>query len=292
MSKIQWVKWKDNYGARYLGENKYEPKPPHGLWTKIMGVVARCEGNHDTVISYDGTGVTWGFMQWTFTSGRLQKLLQSFKAIQVMDFTTGDVLDTNLFDSLHLNERFRKYGFEIRSGAFWDLEKGKALQPYKNRSRIREICMGHAKYRLASYRKKHAISLAGEFAEVGKDFAVADAQIHYAKHEFKRGLHIKRPPLGKVENIYNLLDEAWETPAPALFYNLWQNNPAHAYKLFLNVKKAGVKGADYFDLAWKKANKSKFGNWGWGKPGNKQPRVIRIKKAVKEFYGIDLSYYK
>ena len=62
---MSWVKWKHYQGVKLVGKNSYNPPQPWGPWTKIMGVVAKCEGNHDTVISYDGTGLTWGFMQWT-----------------------------------------------------------------------------------------------------------------------------------------------------------------------------------------------------------------------------------
>lgn len=291
----QWVKWKNGGGPRVRGNQEYNPPQPWGPWTKILGVVARCEGNHDTVVMYDETAVTFGFMQWTFTSGRLQRLLQSFKAVQVLDYTTTlDGQEANLFDALECNAKFRRYGFVIQNGKFVDADRNAPLNPANKvqRNRMVDICMGRSRYKDFKQQKNHAMQLAETFADLGKDFAVAHAQIAFAKQEFKQGLPVKRHPLGKVETLENLLEGTWETPAPALFYNLCQNNPKYAYKMFLNVKASGATGEDYFDLAWKKTNRSKFGNWGWGKPENKSPRVVRIKQAMKEFYGIDLPYYK
>ena len=59
-----------------------------------------------------------------------------------------------------------------------------------------------------------------------------------------------------------------------------------------DVKNTTDYGNSFFDAAWKRTCKSKFGNWGFGRFENKSPRVIRIKKAIKEFYDIDLKYYK
>jgi len=258
MSNLRWVKWKNYQGVKYLGENRYNPPQPWGPWSRILGVVARCEGNHDTVVSYDNTGLTFGFQQWAFTSGRLQKLLQSFKAVSVMDFTKGTVLDDNLFNYLKCSPI--------------------------------DLCMGRAQHKTFADQKAHAKNLAQVFVDMGKDPFVADAQIAFAKQEYKLGLKVRRKPLKDVQTIENLLDGTWNTPAPALFYNLAINNPQAAYRLFLSVH--DVPESERFAAAWEKVNKSKFGNWGWGKPENKSPRVVRIKKAIKKFYGIDLRYFK
>jgi len=309
MPKVQWVKWKDGGGPRVRGSVEYDSPTPYGIWTKILGVVARCEGNHDTVVMYDETGVTWGFMQWTFTSGRLQKLLQSFKAISLcrFDLDADDYDDPmhTLWDEVCINQDgsqvFAEYGFIVQNGRFVDItQPGKRvpLNPavQSQKKRIADICMGRVQYQRIADQKRHAMGLAELFSNMAQGADVAIAQIAYAKQEFKQQMTYKRKPLDgswlAVPTIGCLLQDAWDTPLAALFFNLWQNNPGAAYKLFLQAGK-GIKNPDeFFSSAWFRANRSKFGNWGWGKTSNKQPRVIRIKDAMKEFYGIDLPYFK
>jgi len=271
-----------------------------------MGVVARCEGAHDTVVSYDETGVTWGYLQWTFKSGRLQKLLESFKSIPSYDFTNEGKHRT-LFDLvccemsvIGLIQKFERFGFRITGGKFVDLRTGRALNMNNRTQRKRcvDICMGRVQYPgNLKKQRQHAMALANLFAMMGQDFAVAEAQIQFAKQEFKRQMGYKRPPLGGMtiaELLYADKPEAWETPLIALALNLWQNSPAAAYRLFLRARRMDGSSdpETYFQQAWKLANRSKFGNWGWGKPQNKSPRVVRIKKAIKEFYGINMKYFK
>jgi len=297
MGKIQWVKWKNRSGCKHVGSMVYDPPEPRDTWEKIMGVVARCEGNHDTVVSYDGTGVTWGFLQWTFTSGRLQKLLESFKSIPYHDLDTPAEIHHTLFDEVCEIENdvqiFEPYGFMIHSGKFIEKKNGQYLDPRNKaqKQRIDDICMGRARYKTFKEQQDHAMRLATVFVDLAQQFGVASAQIQFAVQEFKRELQFNRPPLNG-NSIAWLLDGTWETPASALFFNLWQNSPSAAYTMFKSVKNSGAAGDDYFELAWKKTCLSKFGNWGYGKPENKSPRAARIQKAMKEFYGIDLKLYK
>ncbi len=274
-----------------------------------MGVVARCEGAHDTVVMYDSTAVTAGFLQWTFKSGRLQKLLESFKSIPVYAFT-GDGKHNTLFDLVccedhpRLVQKFERFGFRITGGKFVDLRSGRALNMINKAQQKRcvDICMGRVQYPgNLKKQRQHAMALANLFATMGQDFAVAEAQIQFAKQEFKRQMGYKRPPLGGMtiaELLYADRHESWETPLAALWWNLWQNHPGSAYRLFLRARRIdGCSDPEtYFQQAWKLINRSKFGNWGWGKPKNrpknKSPRVVRIKKAIKEFYGINVKYFK
>jgi hypothetical protein len=303
MSKVSWVKYKKMGGPRCMGEVGYNPTEPWGPWTRIMGVVARSEGNIDTTVMYDETGVTWGFLQWTFKSGRLQKLLESFKAIPSFDMEQEDGVHSTLFEDVCCDSEgkqlFEKFGFMINSGKFIDTETYKPLDPAikKQQKRIVDICMGRTRYKSFKNQKQHAMDLARLFVSIGHICGVADAQVQFAKAEFKRGMEYRRPPLGNIDTIGDLLNNTWDTPAPALFLNLWQNHPGAAYRLFKKVYLYDVKntsdyGGMFFEEAWKRACKSKFGNWGFGKPENKTPRVTRIKKAMKEFYGINLKLYK
>lgn len=298
---MQWTKWKDYQGVRSMGENRYNPKQPWGPWTKIMGVVARCEGNHDTCVSYDNTGMTWGFLQWTFTSGRLQKLLQHMKSIAYYDFDNEDegLEESTLFDQVFCDENgsqiFNKFGFHIKEGHFWEIKDSGELEKLsprvkKEKQRISDICMGKVRYKKFTSQKKFAKDLAQVFSEAGKREDVAIAQIEFGKNEFKRCLNVKRKPLKNVKTIGNLLEGTWDTPIPAIFFNLWQNSPAGAYRLFLNeYKLTGNKGAvKFLEGIWSRLSRSKYANWSYAKPENKSPRIRRIKRALLEFYDFDL----
>lgn len=321
MKDIKWVKYGNYQGCRYLGKNKYDPPKPWGPWTKILGVVARCEGNHDTVVSYDNTAVTWGFMQWTFTSGRLQRLIESFKSIPHYSFEKGLDNVTTLFASTcetgnYGAQIFSKHGFEIRGGRFVDVSKQISLDPVKDKKRINDICLGRSFYPDSlSQQKIKAKQVAMLFGDLGVDQSIAAAQVQFAKQELKMGLDYRRKPLGEIGTIRNLLpqsDRAWELPIAAVFFNLWQNSPQGAYRLYMNVwgdaKRRGISDypghlrdgaeASFFNLVWERVNTTKFANWGWkskrfkeNKKGMK-PRVYRIKLGIKEFYSIDLPFIK
>lgn len=296
--KIRWVRYKDRYGALYRGQVEYNPPKPWNDWVRILGVVARCEGCHDTVVSYDGTGMTWGFLQWTFKSGRLQKLLEFMKTISCYDFVNPGGFQTSLFNAVFgIPQKFQKFGFEIRNGHFYDFAANQVLLPNrkKHRDRIDAICMKS---------KKSAMGLADVFVSAGKEIGVAETQISFAKREFSQQAALKRKPLGKVETIQNLLDTfdpKEETPTAALFWNLWQNSPAGAYKLFLNTLKkteSSITAEAKFDALWKRLNRTTYADWGFRSRqylesgGKNPPRILRIQNAIQEFYNLDLPLEK
>lgn len=314
MTEIKWTKYKKYEGPKCIGDQIFNPPKPWGPWTKIMGVIARCEGNHDTTVMYDGTGVTWGFLQWTFTSGRLQKLLQSFKSIPHYVYDLSDN-DGNLFDYVCCNgfdkkQLFENYGFRIQHGKFIDLKRSVALHPYKNRKRINNICINNG---LNKPDIEHSKGLASLFVSIGKYPEVQLAQIQFAKNEFERALSYRRKPLDD-RTIKDLLpDELWEnTVVPAIFFNLWQNSPGGAYKFFLGcwneARKRQIAVAVGFlrpdmeevfeEIVWKRLNKTAFANWGWRSKrykesnGKNKPRIYRIKRAIKEFYNVDFDFIK
>lgn len=289
---MAWVKYKSHQGVKLVGKNGYNPPQPWGPWTKIMGVVAACEGNHDTVISYDGTGLTWGFMQWTFTSGRLQRLLEYFKSVNYYDFD-AEAKDSNLFDIYFSPGRvqiFEKFGFKIRNGQFCSKLHGfSALNPRDpmQRKLIDDICMGRTRYAELRDRKKFATDLAQLFSDAGKEPEVAFAQIEFAKGEFKRALQVERDPLKHYKTIKALLNGTWDSYVPSVFFNLWQNNPAATYRLFIRAKDRSTPES-FADAVWDGLKKSKFGNWSYAKPENRGPRILRISKAIKQYYGVSL----
>ena len=267
-----WVKWKDGGGPRVLGKCKYSPSQPWGPWTKIMGVVARCEGNHDTVVMYDETGVTWGFLQWTFTSGRLQSLLESFKSVQLAG--------GSLWELSGISGSLKKFGIGITGGNFVDLTSNRVLYPEKHKKEIVAVCMKS---------KSAALALADTFAALGANPDVQAALVAFGKAEWNRALDVVRAPLKDYKTIRALLKDDWNSMAPALFFNLWQNSPGGAYTLFMKARKeSDQQNTDLFEVAWRRSCLTPYANWGYG-DGDPHPRVERIKPAVKEFYGVDLK---
>lgn len=328
--KPSWVKYKSMGGPRYLGErvsgvwlHTYEPPLPWGVWTQILGVVARCEGRHDTVVMYDETGVTFGAFQWTFKSGRLQRLLQFFKSIPHLNFE--DWTEDTLFETHCRGDQgqiFEDFGFKIRGGNFVNtVAMGKVLDPRKKgqRKEIVDICMGRKS--LCGFRssRKFALNLCKTFAELGQQPDIQAACVEYAKLEFKRALDVRRGPLKKVGGTIRCLlpDAVWRSPIPAIFFNLYQNSPGGSFRLFKRaMREADKKGLVTFeggeigydmpdknveallDLIWRRLCRSSYADWGFkskqyiASGGKNPPRIKNIRPAIKEFYGIDLKYYK
>jgi hypothetical protein len=154
--------------------------------------------------------------------------------------------------------------------------------------------MGRVAQKTFAEQKSFAINLAKVFIEAGARSDVQFAQCLFATNELKAALKVKRKPLGKVETLDNLLKNTWETPLPSVMFNLWQNSPGAAYKLVMaSYNAVGNKDPQkYFDNVWTRLNNSTFANWSYAKPENKSPRIFRIQKAIKEFYGLDLKVYK
>jgi len=322
-----WVKYLDMGGPRWRGKVKYEIPKPWGPWSKILGVVADSEGEPDTTVMYDETGVTWGTFQWTFKSGRLQRLLEFFKSVERVE--NGEEIGMSLFEAMFeqvdKQQLFRRYGFSIHGGKF--MYRGvRALNPRikKERDLMVDTCMGRGLYSSVKDQKYHARSLCREFAEVGQDPQVWDVQTTYAKHEFRSELDIQRSPLksagGTIRSI--VPNSMLDSPFAAIFFNLYQNLPGGAFSLFKKVWKdaykkglaayvegsiPGISGyfpveekheSDILDILWKKLNQSSTADWGFKskqylKSGGKNPpRIKRIKPAIKKYYGIDLPYIK
>jgi len=335
MTKIKphWVKYKNMGGPRYLGRKEggkrmhvYNPPKPWGVWSQIIGVVARSEGTFDTVVMCDETGVTFGFLQWTFKSGRLQKMLQSFKAIPFYDFCDESGRDESLFDAWcedkDGDQIFKRFSFEIHGGKFVHLPSMKQLNPRNKQQRkaIVDICMGRRTLFGSKEQKLFAKDLCGVFAELGQPPEIHAAQVEYAKMEFKQALDYRRKPLLSVGGtIRHLLpDDVWGSPVPAVFYNLFQNSPGGSFRLFSNSLKEAIRkgifvqnsihgyldinpgctAEDYLEIIWRRLNRSSYADWGFRSKqyiqsgGKNPPRIKRIKPAIEEFYGIDLPYIK
>ena len=288
MSEIIWSSYGKYKGPLYKGSLPYAPPEPHTQWQKILGVIADCEGKIDTVCMHDGTGVTAGFMQWTFASGRLQRFLEHLKTIIYPGMFPGFRGYKSIYDIAckdpYSYTFFHEFGFDIINGEFIDLTDGKAvdLNTTAGKEKVNSICLGKT--------KSHAEKLLLRMIEIMQTDGVAKAQISFAEKELKELLPLKRSILGKFSTIDNLLIGSWDSPAPALFFNLFQNNPKASYSLFMRAKE--VKDKELFEAAWELLEQSKFGNWSYNsvdyKKYKRKPRIERIKTSLNEHYDLKL----
>jgi hypothetical protein len=285
MTDIIWSSYKNYKGPLYKGSISYNPAKPLTEWQKILGVIADCEGKFDTICMHDGTGVTAGFMQWTFISGRLQKLLEYFKTITYPGLFPGSRKYMSVYDVACKDPYgytfFHEFGFDIIKGEFIDLIDDQVVDPStpSGREKINSICLGKT--------KNHAEKLLLRMVEIMQTDGVEKAQLMFAEEELKKALVAKRAVLGKHKTLEKLLEGSWETPAPALFFNLYQNNPKAAMTLFMS---AAEEDGTLFDRAWKLLGQSAFGNWSYVSPDYKKykrtPRIARIQKAIEKYYEV------
>jgi hypothetical protein len=113
----------------------------------------------------------------------------------------------------------------------------------------------------------------------------------FAEEELKASLAPNRSILGSYKNINQLLFGTWDTPAPALFFNLYQNNPKAAFSLFIRAR--NDKTQDLFESAWSLLKQSTFGNWSYNsndyKKYKRKPRIERIKASIDRYYGTNMA---
>lgn len=296
-----WVKYREMGGPRFRGTIGYNPARPWGVWTQIMGVIARCEGKHDTVVMYDETGVTAGFLQWTLKSGRLQKLLQSFKGVSRIapgldasgrgTFEHERTLFQEVCETSGGIQLFSQFNFNIKDGNFVLFPSMRSLSPNVDADRqlIVDTCMARRTMLSSKQQQQAALDLCCLFAEIFQDEQVQAATIAFAKAELNSALDVTRPPLAKYgcRTIRDLLPEgAWGTPLPAIFFNLFQNSPGGAFTLFGNAMNIAVsKGVakltkdtgfeiadgrsndggseDLLDIVWRRLNQTAYADWGF-----------------------------
>lgn len=313
MSDIQpkWVRFRDRHGPMYKGDFPYVAMTTD-RWDKILGVIAECEGNFDTVVMYDGTGVTFGFMQWSFTSGRLQKLLEHLKTVPHDPYEKRMTLfDWHCEDASGM-QVFENFGFKIEKGGFVSLHDG-VLDPgvEEQKDLIDDCCLGRIRFPNDEKSQKiFSVRLCKLFAEMGCEQDIQIEQVLFAKNEIIRSLDIRREALEGFCNatIRSMLPEfVWQYPIPAVFFNLWQNSPGGTYKLFkkfwtiatnkkmVNMSTESVIGTDtfiheIFDVLWRLVCGSSYADWGFKSKqyiesgGRNPPRVLRIKSAIEEYY--------
>ena len=292
--KISWCVRGSFRGARILGVNKYKPlfvgNPPE--WELVLVAVAEPEGGaFDTFISYDGTAATWGIAQWTFTSGRLQKLL-SYVREHCEDLWLDSGVE-ELLDDLGL--------VLDPAGNLRDKDTNNRVI---KKDTLRSIFTPPGGYvpKTRRYREV-AENVALTLSKLGEHTGVGWVQVSFFIHELLREARYGRPCLhGKsiAEYLYATNTPSYDYTAPivdpylsvsrALFWSMWQNSPRKAE---LHLKAAWgcrpYNGPERLRSLERIFARSDFANWGVAKArrNDREARFTKTAKAINAVMGKD-----
>jgi len=259
-------------------------------WDVVLSAITRPEGgSYDTVVSYDGTAVTWGFAQWTFTSGRLQRLLASIQNEAPASFNGSDIPKVLSQAGLNLAPK----------GTLVDA----AGHTVDDKDRLRELLTppDGVVPRIGKY-YDYAVNVALAFAELGLNRTVSQIQERFLLKELESEARLSRPKLhGKSISSYlypkfpaltDPIDTIPElTAARALIWSMWQNSPRaaeeHMYRV-LGSKPFSAR-SDLGRLAGVFA-RSSHGFWGNKKCGkSRESRYHKVATVINDLIGDQLQ---
>lgn len=286
---VRWSKFGIYSGPAVKGTCLYVlPENPTGF-DVIAAATARPEGgSFDIVNMYDGTAVTYGLFQWTFTSGRLHKLL------------------AETCRCMGLARYYNEFGCPLIALTRLTVDDedlyldGKRVTDF---FKLRNVCtpLGGKVPRVGKYwdqSKKIALL----FSKLGEDPIAQKVQMDFFRNELKKEAGLKRPKLGGDRISEYLPTCGWDTPveggdcilvaAQALFWSAWQNAPRqaerclfsalHGFEMPLNSPAGLVRFA-------RKIGLSNFGRWGVvkarnavGSDGKPKPYTSRYEKMAIE----------
>jgi hypothetical protein len=221
-SIVKWAKFGNWSGPYIKGTVPYIlPTNPTGF-DVIVAAVAKPEGgDYDTFVAYDGTAVTYGLLQWTFTSGRLHKLL----------IATVKAMGVKAFADLFSIQLSKLTGLSVDPGTGSLLLRGVLVTDFFS---LRDVCTppgGKCPKTGPNWEKAKAIALL--FSKLGENPIAQKAQIDFFRQELDHEKDLKRPKLhGGTIADYLYRPEMAETPyliaSRALFWGMWQNAPREA----------------------------------------------------------------
>lgn len=300
-STVKWAKF-GNYSGPYIkGTIPYVlPANPTGF-DVIVAAIAKPEGgDYDTFVAYDGTAVTYGLLQWTFTSGRLHKLLAATRnAMGQSPFWDKFGFDLNQLTRLMLspNDNLLLNGKEVTD--FFSL---------------RDVCTppgGACPKTGPNWEKAKQIALL--FSKLGENPIAQKVQLNFFREELKQAIKAKRPQMDNRTIASFLYPNGWDESGPviipaseveagisggapnylaasrALFWGMWQNAPTKAQ--FYLGKTLG------FDLSTQKGLEklaklyayTNFARWGVAKAKIAdrpyQSRYQKVATAINEAMG-------
>jgi hypothetical protein len=282
-------------GPQVRGICEYTPPGKPSDFDVIVAATARPEGGaYDTVVMYDGTAVTYGLLQWTFTSGRLHRLLK-VTANAMGSEPYGDRLGAKLLDLT---------GLMVDQATSDLLLNGKRVTNFFS---LRDVCTppGGAVPRLGK-NWELAKSIALLFSKLGEDPAAQQVQLSFFDGELRVESGLKRPKMGGRTIAQYLYLAGYDTPAGlvlyletiatrALFWGMWQNSPRKAEEYLdsvgQDVAKLMLPGSGYSQellkrLARKFASSS-FANWGVAKAkvNKRTSRYEKVARTINEVMG-------
>jgi hypothetical protein len=280
----KWASYSGWSGVSIRGLNTYNKIPPATEWEVVMAAIAKPEGGaFDTVVSYDGTALTWGIAQWTFTSGRLQKLLA--KIVSYYGLSSG--FATQIAAAL------KPFGLnlDVLHGRLLDAKTDKEVLDKAQLRNILTPPSGCVPKTGPNWEKAKALALF--FADLGMDPGAARIQWEFLKEELSREALLGRPKLGGksiADFLYLAPNDGADTPsvcnqliaARALFWSMWQNSPRSAEDHMLRVWPHPV-SVDPKELRRFSSifARSTFGNWGNAK-AKQNGRESRYHKTATE----------
>ncbi|NMC34597.1 MAG: hypothetical protein GYA36_19415 [Veillonellaceae bacterium] len=293
---VKWAQMKDSKysGPMVRGICTYSiPDNPTGF-DVIVAATARPEGGaYDTVVMYDGTAVTYGLLQWTFTSGRLHKLL----------LATARAMGESQYCVRFGWDLFNLAGLAVGSNSGsvqTDLNDETLYYKFKkvaNFFKLRDVCTppGGAVPRTGkNWEKAKAIALL--FSKLGEIGIAQKAQIDFFREELKHEINLKRPKMeGRTIASY-LYPMGWEEGDPvhfpwmialrALFFGVWQNSPRKAEEylhLVFRDFKSPLNSQEAVDKLAKKIAYSNYARWGVEKAKQaERPYTSRYQKVAEE----------
>lgn len=281
-TKATWAKYGSWSGPQVKGTFPYTPPANPSGFDIIVAAVARPEGGAwDTVVMYDGTAVTYGLLQWTFTSGRLHKLLAK----------TGEALRP-----VNPSKYWLLFGQDLErlTGLAVDFSDRSLM---KNRARkiqdffeLRDICTppGGRCPRTGPYWEQ-AKAIALLFSKLGEDSTAQRAQLEFFREELEHEKNLKRPKL-HGETIADYLyppgytdDEEgpYLKAARALFWSAWQNAPRAAEAVLFRCKGCLFMTEAGLNKLARLIAGSTYGNWGVAK-ARANGRTSRYEKVARE----------
>lgn len=240
-SIVKWAQF-GNYSGPYVkGTIPYVlPANPTGF-DVIVAAIAKPEGgDYDTFVAYDGTAVTYGLLQWTFTSGRLQYLLKA----------TANRMGSEPYNQILGIELKRLTGLEVGLATGDLMLNGKRVTDF---FKLRDVCTppgGACPKSGPNWEKSKKIALL--FSKLGEDPRAQSIQIEFFRGELMREITLKRPQMDNRTIASFLYPKGWDESGPvitpaasveagasgktpdylcaarALFWGMWQNAPARA----------------------------------------------------------------
>jgi hypothetical protein len=285
---IEWKSYKGFSGCSIRGNNPVYISPACGLNELVLAACTAPEGGaYDTVVSYDGTGMTWGAAQWTFTSGRLQRLL-----LRVQNGAPGSPMEDSgirrALSAVGVNMLVKMDRLEL---AHLSTKK-----PITSKAVIRQaLTMPGGKVPKDGPLWFRAAEIASAFWALGQFAGVGRVQAEFFADEIAHESGLCRPTLGlkPVAHYFqgmlgggtlgNRAAAAW-----ALFWAMWQNNPrkaeAHLYRAMGDVWEPSAVLVQRLACVFAH---STFGYWGNEKckPLKRKSRYQKVATEINRLVG-------